>query len=69
MVVNLQKVVCIVIGGVLGLGWVIVQRFVKYGVKVVVVDFFLSDGEKVVKELGESCYFVLMDVSLYQNVL
>ena len=68
MAANLQKAVCIVTGGASGLGRATAQRLAKYGAKVVVADLSSSDGEKVAKELGESCYFAPTDVSSYQNV-
>lgn len=63
--------VCFVVGGVNGLGCVIVQRLVQYGCRVVIVDFFLSEGDKVVSDLGENCIFVLIDVreKLFMYVL
>ena len=65
MAANLQKAVCIVTGGASGLGRATAQRLAKYGAKVVVADLSSSDGEKVAKELDESCYFAPTDVSSY----
>lgn len=68
MAANLQKAVCIVTGGASGLGRATAQRLAKYGANVVVADLSSSDGEKVAKELGESCYFAPTDVTSEADV-
>lgn len=60
---SLQKTVCLVTGGASGLGRATVQRLVRNGARIVVADLPSSDGENVVKELGESCCFAPTDVS------
>ena len=49
-----------------GLGRATVQRLVRHGARVVIADLPSSDGENVVKELGENCCFAPADVSSFK---
>lgn len=58
-----KAVACLVSGGASGLGLATAQRLVKNGCRVVIADLPSSKGDRVARDLGESCIFVPTDVS------
>lgn len=58
----LKDVVCLVTGGVSGLGLATARRLLKNGAKVVIADVQESD-ERIMSEFGKECTFVKADVS------
>ena len=65
----LKNTVGLVTGGASGLGRAAVERFVREGAKVTLVDLPSSKGAEVAKELGESkCHFVPADVTKEDEV-
>jgi NAD(P)-dependent dehydrogenase (short-subunit alcohol dehydrogenase family) len=61
--VNPQGKTALVTGGASGLGLATVKELLGAGAKVVVVDLPQSDGETVVKELGDATRFAPADVT------
>jgi len=60
----LKNVVGLVTGGASGLGKATVERFVREGAKVALVDLKASKGAEVVKEIGsDNCIFVPADIT------
>jgi 3-hydroxyacyl-CoA dehydrogenase/3-hydroxy-2-methylbutyryl-CoA dehydrogenase len=59
----LKGLVAIVTGGASGLGRGTVERFVREGAKVTLIDLPTSKGSEVAKELGKDCVFVPADVT------
>lgn len=53
----------LVFGGVSGLGLATAQRLIRNGYKVVVADLPSSEGDRVARDLGDSCIFAPVDVS------
>lgn len=53
----------LVFGGGSGLGLATGKRLVKNGYKVVLADLPSSDGDRVARDLGDSCIFAPADVS------
>lgn len=53
----------LVFGGGSGLGLATAQRLVRNGYKVVVADLPSSEGDRVARDLGDSCIFASADVS------
>ena len=53
----------LVFGGGSGLGLVTGKRLVKNGYKVVLADLPSSEGDRVARDLGDSCIFAPADVS------
>jgi len=60
----LKNVVGLVTGGASGLGKATVERFVREGAKVALVDLKASKGAEVVKEIGsDNCIFIPADIT------
>ena len=57
-----RGVACLVFGGASGLGLATAQRLVKNRCKVVIADLPSSEGDRVARDLGETCIFVPTDV-------
>ena len=53
----------LVFGGGSGLGLATAQKLVRNGYKVVVADLPSSEGDRVARDLGDSCIFASADVS------
>uniref|UniRef100_A0A0N5AUW4 3-hydroxyacyl-CoA dehydrogenase type-2 n=1 Tax=Syphacia muris TaxID=451379 RepID=A0A0N5AUW4_9BILA len=64
----LQGLVALVTGGASGLGRATVQRLVKNGAKVALLDLPQSDGKKIEAELGDNCIFTPANVTSFQEV-
>jgi len=64
----LKNVVSLVTGGASGLGKATVERFVREGAKVTLVDLASSDGAKVAESLGSSCIFAPCDITKEDDV-
>jgi len=62
-VMLIKNVVCLVTGGVSGLGLATARRLIKNGAKVVIADLQENDGENVAEQLGKNCTFIRADVS------
>ena len=58
-----QSAVTLVTGGASGLGFACVQRFIKQGSRVVLVDLPDSKGGQIAEGLGQDCLFAPADVS------
>ncbi|XP_002735245.1 3-hydroxyacyl-CoA dehydrogenase type-2-like [Saccoglossus kowalevskii] len=63
-----KNLVSLVTGGASGLGRGTVERFIKQGAKVVIVDLPSSDGANVAKSLGENCKFAPADVTSESDI-
>jgi len=64
----LKNVVGLVTGGASGLGKATVERFVREGAKVTLVDLATSDGAKVAESLGPNCIFAPSDITKEEDV-
>jgi len=65
----LKNVVGLVTGGASGLGKATVERFVREGAKVALVDLPTSKGAEVVKELdSDNCIFVPADITKENDI-
>jgi len=64
----LKGVVGLVTGGASGLGRATVERFVREGAKVTMVDLPTSQGAEVAKSLGDNCIFAPTDITKAQDV-
>ena len=66
----LKNVVGLVTGGASGLGKATVERFVREGAKVALVDLKASKGAEVVKEIGsDNCIFVPAGKNIFNHSL
>ena len=66
----LKNVVGLVTGGASGLGKATVERFVREGAKVALVDLKASKGAEVVKEIGsDNCIFVPAGKNIFNHRL
>ncbi|XP_077982162.1 3-hydroxyacyl-CoA dehydrogenase type-2-like [Glandiceps talaboti] len=65
---SLKNLVGLVTGGASGLGRGTVDRLIKQGARVVIVDLPGSDGENIAKSLGENCCFSPADVTSETDV-
>lgn len=63
-----QSAVALVTGGASGLGRATVERFVRIGTKVILVDLPASTGNSIAKDLGDGVVFVPTDVTSEQDV-
>ena len=64
----LKNVVGLVTGGASGLGKATVERFVREGAKVALVDLKASKGAEVVKEIGsDNCIFVPAGKNIFNH--
>jgi NAD(P)-dependent dehydrogenase (short-subunit alcohol dehydrogenase family) len=59
----MNKGVALITGGAKGIGKAIAQRMVEDGFTTIVVDMDKEAGEKLPKELGSNCHFLLADIS------
>jgi len=59
----LKNVVGLVTGGASGLGKATVERFVREGAKVTLVDLPTSEGKQVAENLGKNCIFAPCDIT------
>jgi len=64
----LKGVVGLVTGGASGLGKATVERFVREGARVTMVDLPTSQGAEVAKALGENCIFAPTDITKPEDV-
>jgi len=64
----LKGVVGLVTGGASGLGRATVERFVREGARVTMVDLPTSQGEEVAKSLGDNCIFAPTDITKPEDV-
>nr|ACO12277.1 3-hydroxyacyl-CoA dehydrogenase type-2 [Lepeophtheirus salmonis] len=65
----LKGVVGFVTGGASGLGRATVERFVREGAKVTLVDLPSSEGHKIAQKLGhENCLFQPVDITSPEQV-
>jgi 3-hydroxyacyl-CoA dehydrogenase/3-hydroxy-2-methylbutyryl-CoA dehydrogenase len=64
----LKNVVGLVTGGASGLGKATVERFVREGAKVTLVDLPSSQGASVAEQLGENCLFAPTDITKTEDV-
>jgi len=64
----LKNVVGLVTGGASGLGKATVERFVREGGRVTLVDLPTSQGAKVAAELGDNCLFAPTDITKAEDV-
>jgi len=64
----LKGVVGLVTGGASGLGRATVERFVREGARVTMVDLPTSQGAEVAKALGENCIFAPTDITKPEDV-
>ncbi|XP_013401093.1 3-hydroxyacyl-CoA dehydrogenase type-2 [Lingula anatina] len=67
-IAKLKGMVALVTGGASGLGCGTVQRFIREGAKVVLVDLPSSDGNKIAEDLGKPCVFAPADVTSESDV-
>ncbi|XP_015912734.2 3-hydroxyacyl-CoA dehydrogenase type-2-like [Parasteatoda tepidariorum] len=65
----IKGLVALVTGGASGLGEATVRRLVQQGASVVICDLPVSNGHKLVEELGEKCAFAAADVTKEKDVL
>lgn len=63
-----QSAVTLVTGGASGLGFACVQRFIKQGSRVVLVDLPDSKGGQIAEGLGQDCLFAPADVRSDEDV-
>ncbi|XP_061937372.1 3-hydroxyacyl-CoA dehydrogenase type-2-like [Apis cerana] len=64
----MKGLVALVTGGASGLGFGVVQRFIKNGAKVVIADLPISKGNEIANELGESVTFTPVDITSTEDV-
>ncbi len=64
----LQSKVGLVTGGASGLGRGVVERFLKQGARVTLVDLPTSKGQEVADSLGKNCLFAPADVSKEDDI-
>ena len=64
----LKNVVGLVTGGASGLGKVTVERFVREGGRVTLVDLPTSQGASVAAQLGDNCLFAPTDITKPEDV-
>ena len=66
----LKNLVGLVTGGASGLGKATVERFVKEGAKVTLLDLPTSEGKMVAESLGsKNCCFVPCDITKEEDVV
>ena len=66
----LKNVVGLVTGGASGLGKATVERFVKEGAKVALLDLPTSEGKAVADSIGiDKCCFVPCDITKEEDVV
>ena len=66
----LKNIVGLVTGGASGLGKATVERFVREGAKVTLLDLPTSEGQSVADSFGsEKCCFVPCDITKEDDVL
>lgn len=70
MAFQLNKAVSIITGGASGLGRATVERFVRNGAKVALLDLPTSQGKEIAEKLGkESCVFCPTDIANAEDVV